>query len=173
MKAATKKHIAYAVTIALALVGIYLTLKAKGSTQVFNPAAAGSDQPGVTSSGGATGAPTIELVGANYPPLNINLQTMPGSSYTGGTNQLYLPVISNYIQQGNGGCGSCAQGNGALLGSEMAANAAITAAMLAELGYVNVNGHLEHAGYYNTTGLPNQYGNPTGVDPSAVIGIAT
>lgn len=155
MKAETKKHLGYAFMVLLALIGIYLTIKlaGKGAT-VFNPAAAGSDQPGIGSSGGATGAATINLVGGTFPPLNITLPTQPGSNYQGGTNQLYLPVISNYIQQGNGGCNSCAQGNGALLGSELETNAAITAAMLTYAGDTKVGNSLAAPGYYNLSGQP-------------------
>lgn len=169
MKADTKKHLGYAFMVLLALIGIYLTIKlaGKGSTNVFNPAAAGTDQPGVTSSGGATGAPTISLVGGNYPPFTITLPTQPGSTYQGGTNQLYLPVISNYIQQGNGGCNSCAQGNGALIGSDMLANAAITAAMLTYAGDTKVGNTLAAPGYYNVSGQP------TNATNSAQIGLGS
>lgn len=146
-----KHRIAYGITIAIGLVGIYLTIKLAAKPQVQAvPTSNSNSQPGGTQ----VGSPAINIIGGTYPLTWNNdytsLPTDPNGT-TGNTTQLYLPVISNYNTTQNGGCGSCAgSAPDAYYASSIAANEYITAAMMKELGYTKAqNGQVYKPGYYN------------------------
>jgi hypothetical protein len=147
-----KHRIAYSITIAIGLVGIYLTIKLASKPSV--QAVPTSNAPTNPADGTQVGAPNVTIIGGNYPINNLP----PASSLPSGANgvagnqtQLYLPVITNYNQTQNGGCGSCA-GNApdSYYASAITANEYITAAMMKQLGYTKAqNGQVYKPGYYN------------------------
>lgn len=154
MDAKWKHRIAYGITLAIGLVGLYLTIKlaGKSTTVQVTPADASNSQPGGTQ----VGTPDITIIGGTYP---LTWNTQPSTQATDGNglgasgNNLYLPVITNYNSAQNGGCSTCAQSApDALYASEYLANSAITAAMLSQMGYFRgPGGKITKGGYFNLT----------------------
>lgn len=157
MDAKWKHRIAYGITVVIGLVGIYLTIKLAGKPTV-QAVPSSATVPTNPADGTQVGAPDVTIIGGNYPINNIPpAQTLPTGSNGIGSNQtqLYLPVISNYNQTQNGGCGSCAgQAPDAYYASSELADAAITAAMLKQMGYTRgQNGKLYKPGYHDVSNV--------------------
>lgn len=135
MKDQTKRVLMWGGTMAVGLLAVWAAMK--------NNAA----QNGATvSNGGALnlGAPDINIIGGQM-PATFNVQTQPaGINGVGGSTQpVVMPVLNNYNTTQNSGCNSCSNAPSAYYASAIAANEAITSAMMQNIGYRRLpNGQL-------------------------------
>jgi hypothetical protein len=172
MDAKWKHRIAYGITLAIGLIGLWLTIKMAGKSGTVEVTPDNSGAATNPADGTQLGAPTINNIGGNYPLTWITQpQTQPTDNNGVGaaTNNLYLPVITNYNATQNGGCDTCGMSApSAYYASAIAANTLITAAMEKELGYTRdpQNGQVYAPGYYNIN-------NPTGMQIANDYGLFT